>query len=188
VVARDRLGDEPAVARQASFERPQEPEQRRVDGARQVLEVDRDAGQVVVRQRVRDGRDGAAPEPGVGEQPGYGERVEIVTREVGDEGEHVDPVRGTRGAWPSESAAVWIRGSLGSSGGTITPVSTNRNSTVLSTPATSAPARSRAQRRPVGSRKVGNGCCARVTMLGLPVSKGDPPVPGCRRVPVLWSR
>ena len=96
VVARDRLGDEPAVARQASFERPQEPEQRRVDGARQVLEVDRDAGEVVVRQRVRDGRDGAAPEPGVGEQPGYGERVEIVTREVGDEGEHVDRLLGAR--------------------------------------------------------------------------------------------
>ncbi len=69
-----------------------------------VLEVDRHPRQVVVRHRVGDGREGAPPEPRAREQPRHGERVEIVAREVGDQGEHADRLLGARSE--REHAAV----------------------------------------------------------------------------------
>ena len=96
VVARDRLGHEPAVLCQPCLERSQEAEQRGVARVGQVLEVDGDSSEIVPRHGVGDRGDGAMPQSRMREQAGDRHAVEIVAGEIRDQREHADRSLGER--------------------------------------------------------------------------------------------
>jgi len=88
VVPGDRLREQASRGPQPRAQLPQEGEQLRVQALRKLLEVDHHAGQVVSGDRGQDLVQRLASQLRPAQHPLHRPRVEILPREVRDEGEH----------------------------------------------------------------------------------------------------